>query len=239
MAISERIVVLTGAGISAESGIRTFRDAGGLWEHHRLEDVATPDAFRRNPGLVQEFYNQRRRQLDEVNIKPNAAHHALVRLEKVFSDNFLLITQNVDDLHERAGSQRVIHMHGELRKARCIHCHVVSMAKDDLNDASICPDCGSTGKLRPHIVWFGEEPLEMPYIQKALARCSIFAAIGTSSSVYPAAGFIELARCASARTVELNLEPSDRHHVFDAHYYGPASERVPEWVDKILRNTSY
>jgi len=229
-----RVVVLTGAGISAESGIRTFRDAGGLWENHRLEEVATPQAFQRNPRLVRRFYNLRRRQLDDPEVAPNAAHHALVKLEQALGEDFLLVTQNVDDLHARAGSRRLIAMHGELRKARCEGCGAIQPAVTDLDEHSPCDHCPARGRLRPHIVWFGELPLAMAEIEQALAQCTLFAAIGTSGSVYPAAGFVELARRAGAETVEINLEPSDRHSVFDRHCIGPAGEQVPRWVASVL-----
>jgi len=177
------IVVLTGAGISAESGLRTFRDAGGLWENHRVEEVATPEAFQRDPALVQGFYNQRRAQLGSV--RPNAAHEALVRLETHWPGEVLVVTQNVDDLHDRAGSRNLIHMHGELLKVRCERCGQVSPWVGDVTGATPCPGCGRTGSLRPHIVWFGEMPLEMPRIQEALERCGLFLAVGTSGNVYP------------------------------------------------------
>ncbi|HEX9082682.1 MAG TPA: NAD-dependent deacylase, partial [Holophagaceae bacterium] len=197
------LVVLTGAGISAESGLRTFRDADGLWERHRVEDVATPEAFARNPALVYRFYNERRRALPDVS--PNAAHQALARLESAWPGDFLLVTQNVDDLHERAGSRNLIHMHGELRKARCLACRAILPWPDDLEAEDRCPHC-THGRLRPHIVWFGERPLEMDRIFAALDRCTRFVAIGTSGHVYPAAGFVEAVGPA-CRTLELNLEP--------------------------------
>lgn len=225
-----RLVVLTGAGISAESGIRTFRDSGGLWEEHRIEDVATPEGFQRNPALVIQFYNARRQQLHAV--VPNAAHHALVRLEQALGDRFTLITQNVDDLHERAGSRRLIHMHGELLKLRCLgtQAHVLEIAGDQTN-ADRCPHCGSG--LRPHIVWFGEVPFAMETILEELSRCTHFAYIGTSSQVYPAAGFKQVAAENGAHVVRLDLENQPDAWTDESHT-GPATLTVPAWVDGII-----
>ena len=227
---SASIVVLTGAGISAESGLRTFRDAGGLWEGHRMEEVATPEAFARDPDLVQRFYDARRRQLGEV--APNAAHAALARLEREWPGEALLVTQNVDDLHQRAGSRRLIPMHGELRKARCMTCRAVSAWDGDLEPRPPCPACGER-TLRPHIVWFGEEPLRLPAIFEAVDRCGLFLSIGTSGVVYPAAGLVAAAP-PSARTVELNLEPSQVASAFRERRSGPATALVPAFVDELL-----
>lgn len=227
-----RIVVLTGAGVSAESGIRTFRAADGLWEDHRVEDVASPEGFAANPELVQRFYNERRRQLVHGDTQPNAAHRALARLERDFGGAVLLVTQNIDDLHERAGSENVLHMHGELLKAHCENCGAVTDVRGDLTVDDRCSLC--RGRLRPHIVWFGEVPLRMDEIVEALDRCDLFAAIGTSGNVYPAAGFVRLARAAGAHTVEINLEASEVNSDFDETRLGPASERVPEWVEEVL-----
>jgi NAD-dependent deacetylase len=225
------IVILTGAGISAESGLRTFRDADGLWENHRVQDVATPEAFRRNPELVYRFYNERRRSL--ANVQPNAAHLALARLEQEWEGDLLLVTQNVDDLHDRAGSKRLLHMHGELLKARCETCGSVPVWPGDLDADSRCPGC-ARGPLRPHIVWFGEMPLEMDRIYSALERCELFLAIGTSGHVYPAAGFVE-AIPPGARSVELNLERSLMASAFREAYTGKATELVPAFVDGLLK----
>ena len=229
-----RVVILTGAGISAESGIRTFRGDEGLWEDHRLEDVATPEAFLRNPSLVQRFYNERRRLLHAGHIAPNAAHTALARLEEALGDDLLLVTQNIDNLHERAGSQRLIHMHGELMKARCRLCHQVSDRRDDVSPESRCPHCDSEGCLRPHVVWFGEMPLEMETLYEALAGCDLFVSIGTSGNVYPAAGFVQEANRAGAHTLELNLEASQVRSAFREHRDGLASALVPAWVEEYL-----
>lgn len=230
-----RVVLLTGAGISAESGIRTFRGADGLWEGHRIEDVATPEAFLRNPALVYRFYNERRHALLQPAIAPNAAHLALARLEEKLGDDFLLVTQNIDDLHRRAGSRRVLPMHGELRRARCDACDALSPWDEDFDDTTACPACGCCGHLRPHVVWFGEMPLYMDEIQSALLQADVFAAIGTSGHVYPAAGFAALARRAGAECVEINMEPSQVAGDFDDRRYGPASVTVPQWVDDLIK----
>lgn len=228
------IVVLTGAGISAESGIRTFRSNDGLWEDHRIEDVATPEAFAANPALVQRFYNERRRQLQDPAIRPNAAHAALARLEREWQGEFLLVTQNVDDLHDRAGSTNLVHMHGELLRMRCRRSGEVFTITGDITNDLACACCNKTGTLRPHIVWFGEQPLEMPRIYQHLARCTLFVAIGTSGNVYPAAGFVAEARATGAHTVEHNLEPSRVNRNFAEHGYGPATAIVPAFVDRLL-----
>lgn len=228
-----RVVVLTGAGISAESGIRTFRGADGLWEGHRIEDVASPEGFLRDPATVYRFYNERRQQLTGPDIAPNAAHAALAKLESALGDDFLLVTQNIDDLHWRAGNRRVLPMHGELRKSRCDACMAVEDFDHDFNAATPCPSCGAAGHLRPHVVWFGEMPLYMDEIYQALMRCDVFAAIGTSGHVYPAAGFVDMAARAGAETVEINLEQSAVYSAFDEAIYGAATETVPAWVEKI------
>lgn len=229
-----RVVVLTGAGISAESGIRTFRGADGLWEGNRIEDVASPEGFVRDPATVYRFYNERRRQLISPDIQPNAAHVALAELEAELGDDFLLVTQNIDDLHKRAGSKRILPMHGELRKTRCVSCGDVPDFDGDFDHQTICPSCGVAGHLRPHVVWFGEMPLYMDEIYAALMACDVFAAIGTSGHVYPAAGFVEVATNAGAETVEINLEKSAVHSSFEQTLYGPATAQVPLWVDLLL-----
>lgn len=228
------IVVLTGAGVSAESGLDTFRGMDGLWENHRIEDVASPEGFARDPELVHGFYNLRRRRLLSGEVEPNAAHRALARLEAGFAGDYLLVTQNIDDLHERAGSRRLIHMHGELRKARCAACDTVCAISGDLTTGDICARCRRTGTLRPHVVWFGEMPMEMDRIVARLERCDLFLAIGTSGHVYPAAGFIDIASSAGARTVELNLERSGTADAFDTCIAGPATRTVPELVEELL-----
>ncbi|MCU0886939.1 MAG: NAD-dependent deacylase [Rubritepida sp.] len=226
------IVVLTGAGISAESGLATFRDLGGIWSQVRLEEVATPEAFARDPDRVQAFYNARRAQLRRV--APNPAHAALARLDAGWSrGDFMLVTQNVDDLHERAGARRLLHMHGELARARCLACGTHHAWAADLDAGSACPACGTTGRLRPHVVWFGEMPLGMDRIEAALDACDLFVSIGTSGQVYPAAGFVAAVR-GRARTIEINLEPSEGAGLFDERRHGPASRLVPAWVDEVL-----
>ncbi len=224
----KNIVILTGAGISAESGVPTFRASNGLWCGHRVEKVATPEGFAADPALVQHFYNQRRRQLAEV--APNAAHHALARLIRDWPHKVLVVTQNVDDLHDRAhaaaGVAPPLHMHGELLKARHIHTGAVSDWTGDMT---------ADGDVRPHIVWFGEIPLGMDMIEDALMNCGLFLSIGTSGNVYPAAGFVAAARRAGAKTVELNLEPSLGHTQFHEAIHGPATQLVPAYVDSLLR----
>jgi NAD-dependent deacetylase len=252
------IVILTGAGVSAESGVATFRAADGLWEGHRVEDVATPEAFARDPVLVQAFYDARRAKLEKV--EPNAAHLALARLDAEWPGDLLLVTQNVDDLHERAGSKRLIHMHGELKSGWCLACDQrfpwagrmspfsvrpersrgaewqrVSTSLDmNGSEVNVCPRCDQQGSVRPDIVWFGEMPYEMDRIDSALQRCDLFVSIGTSGAVYPAAGFVQTARYCGARTIEINLEPSQGSIFFDERRYGQAGELVPAWVDELL-----
>ncbi|BDU78342.1 NAD-dependent deacylase [Mesoterricola sediminis] len=225
------IVLLTGAGISAESGLATFRGAGGLWEGQRVEDVATPEAFRRDPARVHAFYNARRASLAQV--QPNAAHLALARLERAWPGEVLLVTQNVDDLHDRAGSRNLLHMHGELLKVRCLRCEAVHPWTGPTSLDTVCPACGRPAGIRPHIVWFGEMPLEMARIEAALETCALFAAVGTSGNVYPAAGFVAGVR-PGVPTVELNLEPSLVSSRFTDRRQGPASRLVPAWVDELL-----
>lgn len=225
------IVILTGAGISAESGIRTFRDHNGLWENHRIEDVATPEAFARNPSLVHQFYNQRRRQLMDPQIQPNEAHKALARLEQEWEGEFLLVTQNVDNLHERAGSKKLLHMHGELQKIFCLHCDERFVWDQDLSTTEACPNCQKTQVLRPDIVWFGEIPYHMEVIQESLEKCEIFLSIGTSGKVYPAAGFVQWAW--KADKIEVNLNESDISKDFHRHYTGPASIEVARLVEDL------
>lgn len=225
------IVVLTGAGISAESGLATFRGPDGLWEGHRVEDVATPAAFARDPALVQAFYDARRARLAEI--EPNAAHRALARLDAKWPGALLVVTQNVDDLHERAGSKRLLHMHGELRSARCLGCDVRVAWPGPLVDGPACPSCAAP-RLRPDIVWFGEMPYEMERIEKALMEADLFVSIGTAGAVYPAAGFVQTARYNGARTLEINLEPSQGSIFFDESRIGRAGELVPDWVGEVL-----
>lgn len=241
------IVILTGAGISAESGLATFRASDGLWENHRVEDVATPEAFARNPELVQTFYNQRRAGVKDVH--PNPAHTALTELEKNWPNKnggeVLVVTQNIDDLHERAGTQNLIHMHGEVLKIFCTKCangetneHVDKIKwHDDLSINTPCPNCKQTGGLRPDIVWFGEMPYHMDAIFDALSNCDLFISIGTSGNVYPAAGFVQHARQSGSLAIECNLEPSNVASAFHDHINGPAGETIPALVKALLKNT--
>lgn len=229
------IVILTGAGISAESGIDTFRGGGGLWENHRVEDVATPEAFIRDPGLVHRFYDARRSAIQEK--VPNEAHHALARLDAQWNGDLLIATQNVDDLHERAGTRRLLHMHGEHLMAWCMLCDIRSPWRGPLIERPPCPVCGARA-LRPDIVWFGEMPYRMGEIHSALARADLFVSIGTSGAVYPAAGFVQTAAELGIRALELNLETSQGSHLFDETRLGPASSLVPQWVDEMLATAS-
>ncbi len=231
---ARRIVVLTGAGVSQESGLDTFRDPNGIWSRYRVEDVATPEAFARDPARVHDFYNMRRRNLLAGHVRPNAAHAALAELDRRWPGELLLVTQNIDDLHERAGSRRLVHMHGEMRKARCIRCGSIVPNDADLSVESVFPSCAHVGGLRPHVVWFGELPLEMERIGAALAACDVFVSVGTSGNVYPAAGFVAEANAAGARTVELNLEPSLGKSHFAEGRYGRATEVVPAFVASLL-----
>ena len=225
------IVVLTGAGISAESGLATFRGPDGLWEGYHVEDVCTPEALARDAALVHRFYDERRAKLHEV--EPNPAHHALAALDAQWQGDLLIVTQNVDDLHERAGARRLIHMHGELLSALCNTCGEAAQWHDPLPPASQCNACGRAS-LRPDIVFFGEMPYQMEAIDVALRRADLFVSIGTSGAVYPAAGFVQTARHAGARTLELNLEPSAGSFYFEESRIGPASQLVPELVQGLL-----
>jgi NAD-dependent deacetylase len=229
-----KVVVLTGAGISAESGLKTFRDNNGLWEDHSIEEVATPEGFQNNAELVYRFYNQRRKQLLDPLVKPNKAHLALAKLENALADNFVLITQNVDNLHQRGGNKNVLHMHGSLLSARCLNSHESTVMVEDVDDSSRCSCCHPGHGLRPDIVWFGEMPQYMGQIDTLLYQADLFISIGTSGTVYPAAGFVNLANQYGAYTVELNLEPSSGQSEFTEKHYGPASEVVSQFVDTLL-----
>ncbi len=231
--------MLTGAGVSAESGLGTFRDPGGIWARFDPMKLATPEAFARDTVAVHEFYNMRRRNL--LAARPNAAHRALARLADGLAaagGGLFLCTQNIDDLHEQAGSPQVLHMHGELLKSRCLSCGATAGCRDDLSVASRCAACGTVGGLRPDVVWFGEMPYGLDAIDDALAEADRFVAIGTSGAVYPAAGFVETARRMGVATTEINLEPSDNADVFAERIYGPAGETVPAWVDRLLGHSA-
>ncbi|NDR57379.1 NAD-dependent deacylase [Aliiruegeria sabulilitoris] len=227
----KRIVILTGAGVSAESGLGTFRDAGGVWSQYDLEEVATPQGFARNPALVHDFYNHRRENL--LAASPNPAHVALARLEREWPGRVDLVTQNIDDLHERAGHQNLIHMHGELMEAKCAECGAHWEAPKVMQSSDPCPECGEPA-TRPDVVWFGEVPYDMDLIDSRIAECDIFASIGTSGQVFPAAGFVLQANAMGAHTVELNLEASELSGMFEERHEGPASEVVPAWVEALL-----
>jgi NAD-dependent deacetylase len=228
----QRIVILTGAGTSAESGLPTFRDPQGIWEQHDPMDLATPQAFQRDPALVYRFYNSRRSLLHKV--EPNAAHAAIARLQREFQGDIFLVSQNVDDLHERAGSTQVCHMHGELLAALCTACSRSMRMHDDYDRGTACPVCGTVGSLRPDVVWFGEMPYFMDEIEAQLADCDLFVAIGTSGLVYPAAGFVQRALAAGATTVEINPAASDVAQLFQQQLRGPASVEVPALVQELL-----
>ncbi len=230
------VVILTGAGISKESGLDTFRDKDGIWSQVNIEDVATPAAFEVDPQYVHKFYNQRRTGLLDPAIQPNAAHEALAKLEAEWPNDVLIVTQNIDDLHERAGSRNLIHMHGELLKARCGHCNSVIPWEAPIIVETYCPNCGNAGAMRPHVVWFGEEPFMLDVIGEALSKCGLFISIGTSGNVYPAANFISTVKQFSkAETVEMNIEPTEGKTEFGDALYGPASVTVPQLVEQMLR----
>lgn len=231
MNATDSIVILTGAGISAESGLATFRGPDGLWEGHHVEDVCTPQALARDRALVLGFYDERRQAL--ASVEPNAAHRALARLDAEWPGALLVVTQNVDDLHERAGSTRLIHMHGELLSALCEHCGTRLPFTGTMRGGPGCASCGAA-MLRPDIVFFGEIPYRMDEIEAVLMQADLFVSIGTSGAVYPAAGFVQLARTAGARTLELNLEPSAGTASFDESLFGQAGTIVPAWVDRLL-----
>ncbi|WP_285672076.1 NAD-dependent deacylase [Paralimibaculum aggregatum] len=227
----ERIVILTGAGVSAESGLGTFRDKGGLWSQYDLEDVATPQGYARDPELVLGFYNARRQNCRAA--EPNAAHAALARLQRARA-GVTLVTQNIDDLHERGGASEVLHMHGELMQALCAACGHRWGWSGDMGLGDACPACGAAGTVRPDVVWFGEMPYLMDEIFARLAAATLFVSIGTSGAVYPAAGFVDEAAAQGAETLEINLEPSEGSRLFERQILGPATETVPAWVDALL-----
>lgn len=227
-----RIVILTGAGLSAESGVPTFRDRDGIWAKYDYREVTTPEGFAHDPERVHEFYNMRRRA--HAGIRPNAAHVALSKLERAHRGEVWVVTQNVDALHEAAGSCNLIHMHGELFRALCAGCGARTLWAEDITLATVCPECRQTGKMRPDVVWFGEIPYHMDRIRDLLERADLFLSVGTSGNVYPAAGFVTEARAAGAHTVELNLEPSEGRSLFAEAIHGPATVVVPAYVDRLL-----
>mgnify|MGYP006443080943 CR=1 FL=1 len=228
------IVILTGAGISKESGIDTFRDEGGIWSKYDIEDVCTPEALASHPEFVNQFYNDRRAQLQSEEVRANAAHTSIANLQKQYPGKVIIVTQNIDNLHEEGGAHSVLHMHGELLKAECQACGHIGDQFAAIEPETLCPACGKAKTLRPHVVFFGEMPLYMGEIMAYLSSCDLFVAIGTSCSVYPAAGFVDVARDAGAETLELNLEPTEGANAFEYHRYGPATEIVADFTDKIL-----
>ncbi len=227
------ILVLTGAGISAESGLDTFRDKDGLWEGHDVRDVATPEGFIKQPSLVYGFYNARKRRLVHKEVKPNEAHYALARLQEAIPET-TIVTQNVDNLHERSGAQDIIHMHGNILETQCTSCNYVFFSTADLSLTSVCPNCNRCSKLRPHVVWFGEAPFYLDRIYHLLSVCTYFIAIGTSGTVYPAAQFVLEARNNGAQCILINKEPSENSDTFHEHYYGNASIEVPKVINKLI-----
>jgi len=230
----QQIVILTGAGISAESGIRTFRDQTGLWEDHHIEDVATPEGYLRDPQRVDQFYNDRLKQLHQGDVHPNVAHLALAHLEREFAGELLIVTQNIDDLHERAGTQSLVHMHGELTKGRCPGTLQTFVMRTPLGPEHTCTCCIPSRRLRPHVVWFGELPFGLDKVQLALESCDLFISIGTSGVVYPAAGFVDTANHYGATTTDVNLVPATENNHFHHHFQGKAGHIVPLLVERIL-----
>ena len=229
------ILILTGAGISAESGLGTFRDSDGIWTRFDLEEVATPEGFERDPAKVHDFYNARRRNV--LAAKPNDAHLALARLEQSRKHNVTIVTQNIDDLHERAGSRNILHMHGEILRALCHNCGVKWDAPGEMSPYDRCPDC-NTAYTRPDVVWFGEIPYHLDEIRDLLDETDLFVAIGTSGEVHPASSFVQLAAMAGASTLELNLDPSETTIFFTESRRGPATQIVPAWVNEVIGSTA-
>lgn len=230
----QNIVILTGAGISAESGLATFRSANGLWNNHKVEDVATIEAFERNPAYVHEFYNELKKEL--VKAKPNAAHLAITKLQNEYPAQISVITQNVDTLHEKAGNKNVYHIHGQINQAVCLNCGHILETFGDVDTETTCPHCGIAGMMKPNIVFFGENLLCMDKVDRLLANCDLFLSIGTSGVVFPAASFVQIAKYNNARTLEFNLEPTSNNYYFDKHIYGQAGTTLPAFVDELLKN---
>lgn len=228
----KNILILTGAGVSAESGLATFRDADGLWNNHKVEDVATIEAFERNPEFVHQFYNEMKPEL--LHAKPNPAHLALAKLEQEYPGEVNIITQNVDTLHEKAGSQKVCHIHGQINQAVCLNCGNVLETWDDVDTQTVCPHCHVAGMMKPNIVFFGESLLYMDKAAHLLSNCDLFVSVGTSGVVYPAAGFVQTAKYRGAETYEFNLEAASNNYLFDKHIYGKCGKTLPEFVDKLL-----
>lgn len=230
------ILVLTGAGISAESGLATFRSSNGLWNNHRVEDVATIEAFEKNPAYVHAFYNEMKSEL--LAAKPNPAHLALARLQKEYPEKVIIVTQNVDTLHEKAGSKDVFHIHGQINQAVCLNCGQIMETWDDVDTETICPHCGISGMFKPNIVFFGESLLCMEAVERALRTCDLFISIGTSGVVYPAAGFVQTAKYYGAESIEFNLENTSNNFLFDRHVYGKCGDTLPEFVDELIKDAT-
>ncbi len=233
MAQYKNIVILTGAGISAESGLATFRASNGLWNNHPVEDVATIEAFERNPAYVHEFYNELKKEL--VKAKPNAAHLAITKLQHEYPAEISVVTQNVDTLHEKAGNQNIYHIHGQINQAVCLNCGHILETFGDVDTETVCPHCGIAGMMKPNIVFFGENLLCMDKVDRLLSGCDLFLSIGTSGVVFPAASFVQVAKYNNARTLEFNLEPTSNNYYFDRHIYGKAGTTLPAFVDELLK----
>lgn len=234
MSTYKNIVILTGAGISAESGLATFRASNGLWNNHKVEDVATIEAFERNPAYVHEFYNELKKEL--VKAKPNKAHLAITRLQKEYDANISVVTQNVDTLHEKAGNQNIYHIHGQINQAVCLNCGRILETFGDVDTETVCPHCHIAGMMKPNIVFFGENLLCMDKVDRLLSECDLFLSIGTSGVVFPAASFVQIAKYNNAKTYEFNLEPTSNNYFFDHHIYGPAGTTLPAFVDEMIKN---
>lgn len=228
------IVILSGAGISAESGLATFRSADGLWNNHRVEDVATVEAFARNPDYVHDFYNQMRPEL--LAAKPNAAHLAISELQKKYNANISIVTQNIDTLHEKAGNKNVFHIHGQINQIVCLNCGHVFETWGDVSSEDTCPHCNIRAMLKPNIVFFGENLLYMDKVEQLLNSCDLFISVGTSGVVYPAAGFVQIAKYHGANTVELNLEDTSNNYLFDRHIFGKAGTTLPTFIDELIKD---
>lgn len=234
--IYQNILILTGAGISAESGLATFRSANGLWNNHRVEDVATIEGFQRNPALVHEFYNGLKEEIQKA--KPNAAHLAITELQKNYPGQINVVTQNVDTLHEKAGNQNVYHIHGQINQAVCLNCGHILETFGDVDMQTACPHCQVAGMMKPNIVFFGENLLCMNEVDRLLRSCDLFVSIGTSGVVYPAAGFVQTAKYYGADTIEFTLETTANNYLFDRHVYGPAGQTFPPYVEELLNTAA-
>ncbi len=229
----QNIVILTGAGISAESGLATFRASNGLWNNHRVEDVATVEAFERNPAYVHEFYNELKKEL--VKAQPNPAHFAITRLQREYDAEISIVTQNVDTLHEKAGSKNICHIHGQINQALCLNCGHILETFGDVDTETVCPHCKIVGMMKPNIVFFGENLLCMDKVDRLLSGCDLFLSVGTSGVVFPAASFVQIAKYNGAQTYEFNLEPTSNNFYFDRHIFGPAGTTLPAFVDELLQ----